>query len=523
MDNVKFTILIPTRNRAETLKYCLMTCINQNYDNYEIIVSDNCSSDNTREVIESLNCNKIKYYKTKELLPMTKNYQFALEKVKGEYVICLGDDDGLHFHALELLNKVIKLVKAPVIHWDLNYYSWPNYLLNNLANYLQLKKIKKSEFFCGEEKIKKVLNFEERYDVLPMLYMNSAIKVDFIRGIEKKNVKVFDSCAPDVYSGLVIAYYAKYFFYLGFPVSIAGSSKKSNGMGSITLIEGNSVTKEFSMLNEKFGIRYYSSFDKIRFSETLAVEDSMNHALSNFLPRNNKFNIDYKALISRLVEDVRHCCGYYSEDGEKIFKETLTYVYDVIKSKFDDDIKVFFENEILKKLKPIEYYDFNEKFFPDFNDKYLVIDAKNFEATNIFEIAKLSENILGYKLRVDEYEKKLKKVIKAVNKICTNNNIGIYGANTHGKVVLKLIEYICDIKDYNIYFFDSDKNKWGTKIEEYTINNPELIKKMNIDKVVICSYTYQEEIYKTLKELIDDSKIMKLYTSDEEFYFDILV
>jgi len=52
----KFSIVIPTRNRAYTLYYTLKTCLNQyDFDDYEIVVSDNCSEDNTAEMIKELN------------------------------------------------------------------------------------------------------------------------------------------------------------------------------------------------------------------------------------------------------------------------------------------------------------------------------------------------------------------------------------------------------------------------------------------------------------------------------------
>lgn len=47
----KYTVVIPTRNSIETLKHTLSTCLTQTYSNFEILVSDNCSDDNTEEYI----------------------------------------------------------------------------------------------------------------------------------------------------------------------------------------------------------------------------------------------------------------------------------------------------------------------------------------------------------------------------------------------------------------------------------------------------------------------------------------
>ena len=50
-NNIHFTIIIPTRERCDTLKYAIQTVLNQEYDDFEILVSDNCSTDHTQSII----------------------------------------------------------------------------------------------------------------------------------------------------------------------------------------------------------------------------------------------------------------------------------------------------------------------------------------------------------------------------------------------------------------------------------------------------------------------------------------
>jgi len=47
----KFTIVIPTRDRADTLIYSIQNALAQDYENFEILVSDNASNDNTKKVV----------------------------------------------------------------------------------------------------------------------------------------------------------------------------------------------------------------------------------------------------------------------------------------------------------------------------------------------------------------------------------------------------------------------------------------------------------------------------------------
>ena len=58
MENHKLTIIIPTRERATTLYWAIKTCLNQDYENLEVIICDNFSSDNTREVVAEFESDK---------------------------------------------------------------------------------------------------------------------------------------------------------------------------------------------------------------------------------------------------------------------------------------------------------------------------------------------------------------------------------------------------------------------------------------------------------------------------------
>ncbi len=75
---MKFTVIIPTRERADTLYYSLKTCVTQDYDDLEILVSDNFSQDNTREVVESFKDPRIRYINTGKRVSMSDNWEFAV-------------------------------------------------------------------------------------------------------------------------------------------------------------------------------------------------------------------------------------------------------------------------------------------------------------------------------------------------------------------------------------------------------------------------------------------------------------
>ncbi|MBA4322624.1 MAG: hypothetical protein C0408_07390, partial [Odoribacter sp.] len=94
MQPLFITIGIPTYNRAGGyLKEALACAANQTYENIEIIVSDNCSTDNTRELVESFNDSRIRYFRQKKNIKANDNFNFCLDQAKGDYFLLLHDDD----------------------------------------------------------------------------------------------------------------------------------------------------------------------------------------------------------------------------------------------------------------------------------------------------------------------------------------------------------------------------------------------------------------------------------------------
>lgn len=91
---VLVSIGMPTYNRASGyLKQALQSAVSQTYQNIEIVVSDNCSSDDTESVVKSFNDPRIRYYKQKDNIGPLNNRNFCLQQSQGEYFLLLFDDD----------------------------------------------------------------------------------------------------------------------------------------------------------------------------------------------------------------------------------------------------------------------------------------------------------------------------------------------------------------------------------------------------------------------------------------------
>lgn len=87
------SICIPVYNSECTIKATLDSVLKQTYSNIEIIVVDNCSTDNTWQIINSFTDSRIKKFKNDNNIGMVRNWNKCLEYATGVYVHFLCGDD----------------------------------------------------------------------------------------------------------------------------------------------------------------------------------------------------------------------------------------------------------------------------------------------------------------------------------------------------------------------------------------------------------------------------------------------
>lgn len=91
---MKFSFVIGTLNRSDELKYCLESLLEQDYQDFEIIIVDQSVDDKTEELAKKFNSKRIKYNRV-GFHGLSKARNYALERSTGDYV-CLTDDDACY-------------------------------------------------------------------------------------------------------------------------------------------------------------------------------------------------------------------------------------------------------------------------------------------------------------------------------------------------------------------------------------------------------------------------------------------
>lgn len=108
------SVCIPAYNNAAYIKDTVMSILEQTYQNIELVVVDDCSTDNTVEVLETIQDERLKIYKNEHNLGMVGNWNRCLELATGEYVKLICADDMIHKDAIEKEAKM--MYKHPTVN-----------------------------------------------------------------------------------------------------------------------------------------------------------------------------------------------------------------------------------------------------------------------------------------------------------------------------------------------------------------------------------------------------------------------
>src|SRR5258707_326013 len=97
MNRPHVSIVIPTYNQnREFLRAAVASALSQTYERFEVIVSNNHSTNDTVQVLSEFADERLKVVCPRDHLPMTENFAFAADQASGEYISFLASDDWVH-------------------------------------------------------------------------------------------------------------------------------------------------------------------------------------------------------------------------------------------------------------------------------------------------------------------------------------------------------------------------------------------------------------------------------------------
>ncbi|WP_415284862.1 glycosyltransferase family 2 protein [Candidatus Pelagibacter sp. Uisw_130] len=245
---IKYSILLPTYNKAKYLAFTIESVLSSKYENFELIISDDYSTDDTNKLLSQINDKRVNIIKPPIKLTQTKNYEFLLKYARGEWITILGDDDGILPNFFEKVDKYLdKFYDVEAIHTKPAFYYWDGVedlygdRVCDYQNFNEKSKMKNSMMSL----LFSLSGIYLRTD-LPMIYTSGLVKKSLLDKIKKKsNNFFFHSVVPDYYSMISILYETKKYLQINEPIFWAGTSKLSTGRS--TKIYEDKTNKDISL------------------------------------------------------------------------------------------------------------------------------------------------------------------------------------------------------------------------------------------------------------------------------------
>jgi glycosyltransferase involved in cell wall biosynthesis len=225
----KFTVIVPTRERCDTLRSTLRTCVAQDYENLEILVSDNASVDATESVVRSFNDPRIRYVKTPGRLSMASNWEFALSHVDDGFVLVVGDDDGLLPNAIADIARILDSTRCRAASWTQASYTWPTCKGGKTPNRLKIPLERKCTVHEAKAALAQVMTYRKSFKELPGLYWG-AVHRDVLRSATPASKRFFNGVNPDLYSCIASTVSVDRFVHATGPFTLRGTSYHSTGV-----------------------------------------------------------------------------------------------------------------------------------------------------------------------------------------------------------------------------------------------------------------------------------------------------
>jgi glycosyltransferase involved in cell wall biosynthesis len=233
---MKFSVLIPTRNRLELLRYAIETVLRQDYPDWEIIVADNDSEQDVAGYVRSLAEPRIRYFRSDRFLPVTDNWNAALEKSEGDFIVMLGDDDCLMKRYFSTLLGIMKTHGRPdFVYHSALLYAYPGVMPGFAGGYLhpygyaEFLRSAKEPFWLGRRQARALVRDAMDFRVSYGFNMQFAlIGRPLVDALSRKG-PFFQSPYPDYYAMNAMLLNAERMLVCPYPLVTIGISQKSFG------------------------------------------------------------------------------------------------------------------------------------------------------------------------------------------------------------------------------------------------------------------------------------------------------
>lgn len=224
------SILIPTRNRARYLPHAIKSCLDIPSREIEVIVSNNCSTDDTLQVLHSFNDDRFTFINQVKPLQMHENWECLLNLANGRWVTFIGDDDAVLPYILDSLNHFEQTFPhIEAIIGSRAIFQWHAVDAPHISSY-SLSYSNSSQLCDSKSKLRRILALSDSYHSSPQIYAGGLHRRSLINRVRNSQGGVyFKSLSPDSYSACLALLHTCEYLQVNYPLSWAGHSRSFAG------------------------------------------------------------------------------------------------------------------------------------------------------------------------------------------------------------------------------------------------------------------------------------------------------
>jgi glycosyltransferase involved in cell wall biosynthesis len=221
-----FSVVIPTFNRSDIFPAAVRSILAQTCGDFEVIVSDNYSTDDTPQVTAQFTDPRVKYVRTPRHVVIADSWEFARQQASGRLIIMLSDDDALISTTLESFAKEASRHDADFVFSGVARYrdrSFPGPAQNTIECPAFSGT---SRLVSTEEFVRPLFLFRPSFDMHPSAFAFSNAIADLIHS---RTGRYFWTNGVEFSAWPMTAVFAKTIVFVDAPLTILGRTKKSWG------------------------------------------------------------------------------------------------------------------------------------------------------------------------------------------------------------------------------------------------------------------------------------------------------
>lgn len=179
---LEFSIILPLHNGGQYAKECILSILQQNYKNFNLIILENSSTDDTVQWIDGLNDKRIFIHPSETLLSLEENWARIVSIPKNKFMTVIGHDDLLMPNYLEVMNRLIK--KHPYASLYQTHFSYIDKSGKFLRHCLPMCEITRVDEFIAHQ-------FMTTLDSTGTGYMMRSADFNFLGGFPQRQNLIF--------------------------------------------------------------------------------------------------------------------------------------------------------------------------------------------------------------------------------------------------------------------------------------------------------------------------------------------